>query len=603
LADPDDQLTGLARDLDSALGAFAGGAGQYLPAGFDAAWGGTTVRGLRDESRHQAAWVASVGAAFRAAGDPDGDGIFSADNTFVANRVGEPTIAGAQAEARGRQAARDLQDLLRANGIDPSRFTPEQLRNFLINTGDDSKWRELYNQMRGVGENMWDPSYASGFYDEMGTEGIRTTLGVIDSFAYLRQSGGLIDDRDWMGSVQDNLLEPFVAGWALATRNPDTENERADLVNTRDPIQQRHLSLLMSGPPTSYDPQWLADGADRILVTGKDLNRSQAPIPGAMAPPDYPGLSHDGWLYDDKGLGVPQVVASRALDGNDAAGLNFLQRGPDRVHALVYPEHLPVIDSGNYREFEKLQNELESNGANVVQSGVTHPDQSVRESVMTNVMDVVVDEDAPLNEHVYGSLAAGVESNMPLIDRRINDGWTLTGQGYTHEGDAMDRTQDFLTELMGDDGARTRVRIATREYVQTRLDGLPVDPATGERPDDDLNQLGRVFGVVADADITSVTDEFERDGDRAALAGRVADYVVSWAPYGIGDANNVAVVANVSIGHWLEEGLSPDDAEFKLRLRNLLLDHRAVIEGQPLPSDDIAQMRRGADDARVYVIE
>lgn len=602
LTEADEQLTTVASELDTAMSRFALGSHAYLPQGFDSAWAGNLVRGLRDESQHLARWVASVGAAFRAADtDPDGDGIFTADDTFLAQRVGEPTIAGAQAEASGRQAALDLQAALRANGIDPSQFTPEQLHNLILNV-DNPEVRALYDQMRAIGGNMWDPAYASGFYDEMGTEGIRTTLGVIDTFAHLRRSEGLVDDRDWLGSVQDNLLAPFVGGWALATRSPDTADERAGLLDTRDPIEQRHLSLLMSGPANSYDPQWLADGAERILVTGTHLNRPQAPmLEGSLRPPDYPGFSHEDWLYEDKGLGVPQLIAARALDGNDDAGLNFLQRGKDHIHALTYPDFLRGGSPSNFHEFEQLQNELESHSANVVQFGVTHPDERVREPLMTNVIDVVVDERQPLNPHIYGSLAAGVEHNMELIDDRINTGWSEVGQGYTHDpkDPTMTRTQSFLTELMGDDGARDRVRTATRDYVQNRLDGLPVR-ADGERPDDDLNELGRIFGVVADADIAAATEEFEQAGDRAALAGRVADYAIGWIPYGVGHANDVAQVVEVSVGHWIEEGLNPDDAEFKRNLRNLLIEHRDVIEGLPLVSDDIAQMRRGAHDAELY---
>src|SRR5262245_780848 len=200
LTDADGQLATLATRLDTVMSQLAIGSHAYLPAGFDSAWAGNLTRGLSDESQHLGNWVASVGAAFRAAdSDPDGDGIFKADDTFIAPLVGEPTIAGAEAEARGRQAARDLEAALRANGIDPSRFTPEQLRELILNVRDPEV-RALYEQLQGIGGNMWDPAYATGFYDEMGTEGIRTTLGVIDTFAHLRVS----DDRGWIGNVQES---------------------------------------------------------------------------------------------------------------------------------------------------------------------------------------------------------------------------------------------------------------------------------------------------------------------------------------------------------------------------------------------------------------
>jgi hypothetical protein len=93
LAAADEQLTALARDLDRALGAFAAGAGAYLPAGFDPASDGELVRGLRDESQYQASWVARIGAGFRAAdADIGNDGIFSANDGFLDSLVGAPTL-------------------------------------------------------------------------------------------------------------------------------------------------------------------------------------------------------------------------------------------------------------------------------------------------------------------------------------------------------------------------------------------------------------------------------------------------------------------------------------------------------------------------------
>lgn len=96
LTPADEQLSTLAVDVDRAMSAFAAGAGAYLPATFDQAYPGSLVRGLHDESRYQAGWVADVGLAFREAdGDADGDGIFRADDGFLALRVGAPTMAEA----------------------------------------------------------------------------------------------------------------------------------------------------------------------------------------------------------------------------------------------------------------------------------------------------------------------------------------------------------------------------------------------------------------------------------------------------------------------------------------------------------------------------
>lgn len=599
VAEVDEQLTTVVNQLDSAMARFATGSHAYLPSGFDQNGAGDLVRGIRDESQHLARWVASVGAAFREAGsDRDGDGIFEAQDELIADRVGEATIAGAQAEARGRQAARDLQDLLEANGIDPSNFTPEELNNLVLHI-NDPRVRALYEQMQAIGENMWEPAYASGFYDELGTEGIRTTLGVVDTFAYLEQSS----DPDWLGSAQHDLLAPLATGWALATRSPDTADERAGILDTRDHIEQRHLALLMSGPPNQYDPEWLADGAERILVTGRDLNGAGfIPHPDSLPVEEYPAYGARDWLYGDPALGVNQVIAARALDGNADAGLDFLERGQDHIHALAYPDPVPMVHNRNFHDVQELQNDLESYGAGVIEAGVTHEDPAVRRPIMEDVIEVVVDEPQRLNEHMYAPLAAGVEQNMELIHDRINSGWSPDGESYTFDEDdrTMPRTQDFLTELMADGDARNTIRDATSTYVQGQLDHLPADTegAAADDRDHALNELGRVFGVVADADIAAVTEQFEEAEDGAAASGRIVDYVISWTP--LAPANDLANVVEANVGQWIAEGLSPDDAEFQRRLRNLLIAERQGIEGQDLPSDDLAQMRRGADDAQIY---
>jgi hypothetical protein len=606
----DDQLTTLATDLDSAMQAFARGAGSYLPGGFDAAYCGNLIRGLRDESQYLERWVLSVARAFRAAdSDPDGDGIFSADDAIIDATVGQATIAGQRAEVEGRQAAHDLTDALLAMGIDPRNFTPEQLHNLIMST-DDAALQELYRRMQGIAGNMWDPAYATGFYDVMGVDGIRTTLGVIDTFAYMRHSGGAFDDSDWMGSVQTTLLAPMVTGWSLATRSPETEDERAGLLDTHDGIEQRHLSLLMSASPSNYDAHWLADGADRILVTGRDLNVAQYPLdyPPVLERGDYPGFhSSTEWLYDDHALGVPSVIAMRALDGNDAAGLDFIQRGPDRIHALAYPDPPPIPNSPRtYPEFGQWTDELERHGASVVQYGVTYSDPAIRGSIMNNVIDVVGTENARLNEHMYSPLAAGVEKNMPVIDQRINAGWQTDGAGYIHVGSdaTLRNTDSFLTELMGNGDAANRVRHATVDYVERQMSELPTHPgdAGPERDRAAMHGLGRIIGVTTEADMSALQNAFEHDKDRAELVSRVVDYALSWGPPGVSRTSDLLQLADASVGKWIGHEIGPNEDAFRADMQKMAIRYQRTINGEPISGDDADAMLAGSTEVRNVLI-
>jgi hypothetical protein len=609
LTSADEQLTRLASDLDTAMQDFADGAGSFLPGGFDARYNGDLVRGLRDESQYLGNWVLSVARAFRAADtDPDGDGIFSASDAILDATVGQPTIAAQRAEVEGRSAAQDLNDRLLELGIDPTNFTPEQLQRLITATGDEELQR-LYQQMEGIAGNMHDPAYATGFYDVMGAEGTRTMLGVVDTFAYMHANG----DADFMGNVGTTLLAPMVGGFALATRSPETEEDRAALLDTTNPVEQRHLSLLMSGNPSTYDSQWLADGADRILVTGKDLNVASYPVDyqDGMGPEEYPGFHNSTeWLYDDHALGLPTVIASRALDGNHDAAQNFLLRGSDRVHALAYPEALPMPNTPHlFEDVQRYTNELESRGASIVQFGVTHPEEMVRGTIMHYAIDAVGTEDRELNEHMYGALAAGVEDNMMIIDDRINSGWTPneSGNGFVLSEDGERRlrtTESFLSELMGNGDAADRVRSATDEYIREQLTELPTHPSDQpgqvERPRNEMHDLGRIVGVTSEADIGALERSYADAKSNAEAAGRIVDYVVGWVP-GAGQVNDAGQTLEMSVGKLVEQGFAPDSEEFREGVRKIMIDYQAKVTGQPISGDDADAMLAGSGAVRPYV--
>jgi hypothetical protein len=577
LAGANEQLTRLATRLDMAMREFASGAGAYLPDGFDAAEAGNLVRGLRDESRYLEDWVVSVARAFRAADpDADGDGIFWASDSVIDERVGQPTIAGQRAEIAGRRAAHDLTDALLAMGIDPTNLTRDQLQQ-LVTSSDNPNLRDLYQQMQGIAEHMHDPAFATGFYDSMGTDGIRATLGVVDSFAYRRD--------DWMGSVQDNLLAPLVGGWALATRSPETEDERVELLNTTSPAEQRHLSLLMSGNPASYDAEWLANGAERILVTGRRLNVAQVPADRSTE-----------WPYDDHALGLPTVIAMRALDGNHDAANRFMHRGPDHLRALIYPDPLSMPQSTHlYEDAERFRNELETRGASIVAEGVnkeTNPNEAYRAEIMRNAINAVGTEGAPLNAHMYDALADGVEDNMPVIDQHINGGWDDPNKGKGPP-DGAQNTYEFFEQLMRDERATDRVNAAVDEYALDRLTLLPDD---GDHRTHRIEQLGAIKGITTMADVNAVVasaeDTTAANQATRDMPGNVANWVAGRFPV-LGDINDTASLSGVSVGDLTNSAVR---AVFPEDYAELDRAHQVSIAAETAADIDMQLLLAAAED-------
>jgi len=104
-------------------------------------------------------------------------------------------------------------------------------------------------------------------------------------------------------------------------------------------------------------------------VTGADLNRAQYAADYYGDPDEYPGFTHAGWLYGDPGIGVPQVVALRALDGNVAAAYTYTSRGRANIDALVHPEGLPVpLEPRIYDEVTALYEEVDRHAAGAIQN-------------------------------------------------------------------------------------------------------------------------------------------------------------------------------------------------------------------------------------------
>ena len=204
--------------------AFRDGAGEFAP-GFDPYLTGRWVRALAEESRHLGAWVATVGDAFEEAGT--GTGILSMDDTALSKLVGEPTVLEAEQSQDGQAAAAELRTALEAAGIDPNDFEPSQLANL---DPRDPEYMELFDLLERIGGDMGNEDFAVGFYDQMNPDGMQALMGVIEQFAAHQVVTPNFDEpmldtyapAPDLGSIQERLLEPFVAGFARAPRAPST---------------------------------------------------------------------------------------------------------------------------------------------------------------------------------------------------------------------------------------------------------------------------------------------------------------------------------------------------------------------------------------------
>lgn len=79
------------------------------------------------------------------------------------------------------------------------------------------------------------------------------------------------------------------------------------------------MRVRSSSDGRNYDPTFLADAADVILVSNDDVNwmNSDYGTHGSPYDTDYPPLYIGPDLWDgDTELGVPQAIAMRALSGS-----------------------------------------------------------------------------------------------------------------------------------------------------------------------------------------------------------------------------------------------------------------------------------------------
>ncbi|HEY3141440.1 MAG TPA: hypothetical protein VGJ86_09930 [Acidimicrobiales bacterium] len=548
LVDADDALTRLANEVDDAIAAFAAGAAAVRPTGFDPSAAGTVVRGLRDESRHLAAWVADVGRAFRAASRL---GVAAEDlDEFISKRVGEPSIAEQEMLKRGREDAAELREVLADLGIDPSHFDPEQLQHL---DPDSRRYQRLFELMQGYGANMWSEDYAVGFYDKLNSDGIRATVGVIETFAVHQAWAPPGSDPPDLGDAGALLLAPFVRGFALTTSSPDLGGERDALLHPSDEdfagSWQRHqLSLLLSGPGSTYDPTFLATAADQILLSDRDayLANQQVGPYGNPYVHGYPPMQVGADLWGgDVTLAVPQAIALRSLADNDDASWLFTQMdyddsgdriGTDHLQALLTPD---TVTSANTTDYAYSNAQLDDLAADMQRWGANATTNALVDAVAADpsryadgfetygeVVRIVAGGDIPdpSKRAVANALVVYLDDIGDAVAAQHEDIHSSAAAKAAADFNRPDLV-DFFQELGYDERAAAEVGQSLTAWAAHQAQPFLSDPGlTGGGVHDAFKPVGLVMGTVLDGfDATDDAKVHAYDG-LATGVGMGGDY-------------------------------------------------------------------------------
>lgn len=451
---------------------------------------------------------------------------------------------------------------------------------------------------------QYDPAFAVTFSERVGVDGYADATAMIRS-AYLN------DDRD----LDDAIPQVGVLGGLLTTAL-DTlpgidDADRHDSSNADLPADQRLSAEFVHELTTGYQPEdnggpgenpWGYTGEDdlSVLVSLTDPPTDVAIdiAENRMKPMIENGSPSQYSLWGDE-YRDPVVNYATMLGRNDDASAGWLS-GDGNIELVLEQYGVDMLDGG-----EAL--------AGVVEAGLTNPDMRmdipgapsyaegglVREQLMNRAIEFIGSQDGAFdigNEHLYDALASGVESNMNVVDGRINGGWSADADGnYTYNGgDDLADTMYFLSDVMADEQAAGRIRTATLDYVRDDLSGLPVDE-DGRMPRDQVIEPGRLLGTVLEADITAATEAFGDEQDLATQRGKLLDLAIGWVPV-VSDVHDIAGTAgNASAG---DQVFSPDSDQFRDNLLEAALGTQGFIEDLDIHADNRDNMKAAASDVR-----
>jgi hypothetical protein len=313
-------------------------------------------------------------------------------------------------------------------------------------------------------------------------------------------------------------------------------------------------------------------------------------------------ITDSRWHQDHEELAVEDPVVNYAtmLARNEDASAGWLN-GEGNIELVLDEPGSDCMDDGAAL-------------ADVVEAALTNDDMHappppgapsnaegplIREALMERAINHMGDPGGDFdlhNEHMYGALASGVESNIEFINERVNDGWALENDNYQHSGpDGFSDTSQFFAELMVDDDAAERVRTATFDYVTGELADMPVDE-DGLRPRGDVHGAGRLMGTVLYGDLAALDEAYDEGVAEAAGQQKLLNFATGWVPV-LGDANAVTdLVFNVSAGSLVEP---PDTGEFKDSLEAAEQNMDGSVEGLDLNGRDFDAVKAAIYDLGV----
>lgn len=567
---------------------FVDGAGE-ISVSIDATERLAYIVDYRAEVEHLAAWVAQVAAGFRSIGSSLPGGTVSADDGALSSLVGEPTILEQEQAAQGQDDARELIAALEEAGIDPSNFSTDQLIFF----HEAENYDELYALLQEHADNMWSEDYAQGYFDVINADGIHAVLAVMDSYAH--------DGDGVVGDVGADILIPFANGFATTTGSPDLEQERTELLDIEYGWEVRHLSMLLAGNGSSYDPDFLATAADVVLMGDEwypanvdDFNGdSYGAPPNLYGEPDpawYPGLN-GGPLYDDLYLNYPELMVLQALGDNVEASHTFTMMSDEHLAALVRPEQSGLFFvSGGDRNAEEVLALAEGWAGDVLVNTFLEAPYGVRDPDNPGeYVQIVTDWDAQLD--AYDAFLAEVgEGGVPDIIKRdaastilpylpeiadVAAAESLTSAIEEDGRFSRPTLVAFFEELAYDEEAIEIVGANVGVWGDAMLLDIPPDELMDDALTDALRRITLVTGVAVDG---LQANEDTQASDHALFWGGVTrgtSFVLG------GGAALVPVIAGGPVAWGVSAGIAGTSA-----LVNFGLGTYAAGQDAPVPEVD-----------------
>jgi hypothetical protein len=437
---------------------------------------------------------------------------------------------------------------------------------------------DIQRFIASIGRGRYDPAFAVTFSQQVGVR------GYVDAAALIRRaySDGEGVPPEAIGAVR---ALSSVLTTALDTRPGIAAGDRHDPDNATLPDDQRLGDSFVQDLTTGWRPDpdgGVANPSHEGLAAASEVDLSvlmrYAEPPAAVAVAianarmtprlggQYPFDAHHGLPWGDHQGPVRNYATMLARNPDVAA--QWLTSGHNIEQVLQRPGS---FDADGGRAL-----------ADLVRVGVTHPDGALRRPVVGRAIDAVGREQEIHTGHMRGALVAGVESNMDVIDHRVNGiGWHNLGGVPEHDGrPELANTAIFLTELARDEAASDRVRAAALDYVNHE----------GLQSSRDGRSLGRILQITTQAEINVVTDEMNAGRDVRQRIGKFIDYGageirIKGVPVGK-IYSGITTASGTSLGDLLAEYKTADDSRREAILRELRYTRvEKDIRAIPWPGD------------------